>query len=1124
MNRPLFLLIPFFSILLCSYNMLLSQVPYTVTYAVQSGNNDAEESLLNGSINLTSSDLELVQENTEQIIGIRFDGIQIPQRATINSAYIQFTTDETDDTPTSLNIVGELSSNAAAFSSTPFDISSRPKTNASVEWNDIPAWNTVGEAGENQRTPDLKDIVQEIVNQAEWAQGNALAMIIDGMGKRTAVSFNNDANLPAQLVINFNADEFIVEAFPFNKNGLWKYNDSGEDLGTDWIQIGYDDSAWAFGAGKFGYGDQNETTTLDFGSDPDNKIITYYFRKVFTVDEAESIEALSLDLLRDDGAVVYLNGQEILRENMPEGVIDFNTLAASTVSGEAENTYFNFTLENGLIDGENILAVEIHQREANSSDLGFDLSLAAGELPDFPLISQKDSWKYDTTLTDLGTSWKEPDFDDSNWPEGNGKLGYGDANNATVLSFGDDPDNKFITYYFRKTFTVEDPSLIGLLEMGLLRDDGAIVYINGQEVIRDNMPEGEVDFMTLSSSTVDGSDENRYFEFTIDAGVLQPGENTIAVEIHQRGPTSSDMGFDLFLNGVEAENPLVQLIHNSPDPQLLFVDVYVDAFSLGNFTKINGSTPVPFRLATGYLSDLPAGTHRIAISPFGQEDFAWSATEITLENNKRYIVMAEGVRDTTLFNTAINGRETIAFQFLINEVPSPEQVSDGEAYVLFHHASPDVPNIRIIAVGVGEATADFPEGLPYGFDIIGGGFDAFTYPRVQVTDNTSAIVFGDYKVDLIPFSGQVVTIFTSGFNSTEGNTGINEPNFGLFLAPPVEGFAIELPAPDPPLPGKIQWINGSPDPELAEVDVYLNGERVVSNLPFGESTEQLDIPAGTNRVAVAPSNAMEVDTAWSGQDLFVDFDLNVAIFRDQGQNYVAVLNGVRNPDDFPVIQDTTGYGFNVTTVLSRCNQEDFNPDEAELIAFNGIIGAPPVELILEGQIIPLVNNLAFGNFPPTYFSLPANDQYVLNLSDQEMNSARETSFDLDLRGAGDKVFTLLLSGEYDFTTTLPELPLFELYAIDCEGNINQLPVLVGVKDLQQLGVEFYPNPVADALTISTPESLDLVEIISMEGKVMQSLRNITSNSVIDVNGLAKGVYIFKVMNDRQVYTARFIKQ
>ncbi len=97
----------------------------------------------------------------------------------------------------------------------------------------------------------------------------------------------------------------------------WRYLDDGSDQGTAWREAGFDDSGWEAGAAQLGYGDGDERTVVSFGPNSGNKFRTTYFRKSFVVDDLEQYEAAQIRLLRDDGAVVYLNGQEIARAICP---------------------------------------------------------------------------------------------------------------------------------------------------------------------------------------------------------------------------------------------------------------------------------------------------------------------------------------------------------------------------------------------------------------------------------------------------------------------------------------------------------------------------------------------------------------------------------------------------------------------------------------------------------------------------------------------------------------------------------------------------------------------------------------------------------------------------------------
>src|SRR5690606_34001710 len=135
------------------------------------------------------------------------------------------------------------------------------------------------------------------------------------------------------------------------------------------------------------------------------------------------------------------------------------------------------------------------------------------------------------------------------------QLGYGDGDENTVVGFGPNASDKYRTTYFRRKFTVESAASVSELTVRLMRDDGAMVYINGQLVFRSNMPATGVDYLTWASEVVGGGDESAYYENPVDPAVLMDGDNVVAVEVHQINATSSDLSFDLEILGqVDASN------------------------------------------------------------------------------------------------------------------------------------------------------------------------------------------------------------------------------------------------------------------------------------------------------------------------------------------------------------------------------------------------------------------------------------------------------------------------------------------------------------------------------------------------------------------------------------------
>lgn len=197
-------------------------------------------------------------------------------------------------------------------------------------------------------------------------------------------AFTNSAVADVTFVVP--VETTAISRRPAGQPGaVWKYLDNGSDQGTAWKEPTFDDSAWASGAAPLGYTDSHIVTTVFSPASP-NRYITTYFRRAFSITGAGALQALKLNVLRDDGVVVYINGVEVARQNMPEGPINHLTNSASIVDGANETTYFtsDVTTLPPLNEGDNVIAVELHQRDATSSDLGFDLELVTVSLPGTP--------------------------------------------------------------------------------------------------------------------------------------------------------------------------------------------------------------------------------------------------------------------------------------------------------------------------------------------------------------------------------------------------------------------------------------------------------------------------------------------------------------------------------------------------------------------------------------------------------------------------------------------------------------------------------------------------------------------------------------------------------------------
>ncbi|MFO1512106.1 MAG: hypothetical protein U1F83_04190 [Verrucomicrobiota bacterium] len=214
------------------------------------------------------------------------------------------------------------------------------------------------------------------------------------------------------FALGTNATTAPTLLIPFN--AMWRYLDNGVNQGTTWIPSGFDDSGWSNGVAKFGFntgtGNAGFTTVLNFGSDSANKYRTYYFRKQFVVESTTAFTNLFLEVLRDDGVAVYLNGQDFYRNNLPSGPLAYSDLATNAADN---GTIIQFAVLplTSLVSGSNVLAAEIHQSSAGSSDLIFDLQLTANPLPPPVILNQA------RLGTELILYWNDSSYDLESAPE-----------------------------------------------------------------------------------------------------------------------------------------------------------------------------------------------------------------------------------------------------------------------------------------------------------------------------------------------------------------------------------------------------------------------------------------------------------------------------------------------------------------------------------------------------------------------------------------------------------------------------------------------------------------------------------------------------------------------------------
>ena len=314
-------------------------------------------------------------------------------------------------------------------------------------------WNTLGQNGPGFGSPSTSTWEEQIDFIKNWltqrmawidseflippglnpARGNLAAGSTVGVTGDNPIYYTTDGSdprlpggaiNPGAQMLPASSGEMPVTVIP--RQSTWSYLDDGSDQGSSdivagqagygpahWKHPDFDDSGWASGPGLLGFGGITGgtiTTTIEkFGDSGQH--ISYFFRKQVDITGAASFLSLQCEVLADDGAIIYLNGKEVGRQNMPAGGVGFETLASgSGVSGDAESTYNVFVLDPAdLVEGENTIAVQVHQATAGSSDLGFDFSLSGTVPPGgAPSVTVGETMLITARTRDAGGEWSAP--------------------------------------------------------------------------------------------------------------------------------------------------------------------------------------------------------------------------------------------------------------------------------------------------------------------------------------------------------------------------------------------------------------------------------------------------------------------------------------------------------------------------------------------------------------------------------------------------------------------------------------------------------------------------------------------------------------------------------------------
>ena len=186
-------------------------------------------------------------------------------------------------------------------------------------------------------------------------------------------------------------------------NDIWRYIVPNSEPSANWKDQSFDDSNWNEGEGGFGYGDNDDGTIVD-------QALSVYFRKTFTVEDISKLTSAIVSADYDDGFIAYLNGYEIGRSyNLPEPgtFVPFDTQTsydheASLYNGGLPESILIDSLElnNILMNGENVFAIQLHNVSTSSSDMSGNFYLTFGIVDDSEFYSDPPFWFQEPVVYD----------------------------------------------------------------------------------------------------------------------------------------------------------------------------------------------------------------------------------------------------------------------------------------------------------------------------------------------------------------------------------------------------------------------------------------------------------------------------------------------------------------------------------------------------------------------------------------------------------------------------------------------------------------------------------------------------------------------------------------------------
>ena len=455
------------------------------------------------------------------------------------------------------------------------------------------------------------------------------------------------------------------------------------------------------------------------------------------------------------------------------------------------NAPLTFTYNNSLAGAHTIFGIATDRGGLQTTSATWNITVTNPPANFDQLITNGSPWSYYNSSSEppvdgSGFPWADFLYDDGLWAVGLGEIGGGDRADGypeqTTIDIGP-TGNRFRTVYFRNFFFVANPADYGQAVLRLLRDDGAVVHLNGVALWTNNIPaatNGPVVYSTLAASATDNGTIYQVFNFS--ANLLQAGSNSIAVEIHQTSATSSDLSFDLMLWGEKPTLPLLTI--TSPTNGQSFIEstpvtVAVAASTfVTNVTLLVDGNPVgddgirPFSIVA---SNLSVGSHTLVARGHDSLDQFGNSPPVTIfiTANQPPVIAITNVLSITTNSPAYLVGSAITNQYRVTDDLSVTNVEFYVDGVLLHR---DAAGFGQVVVN--DALAGMHTFTAVAFDRL--GLTTSISVMVNITNPPYALLLTNGASWRYEDSGntQAVEWVNLGFDDSLWGTGFGELGFG----------------------------------------------------------------------------------------------------------------------------------------------------------------------------------------------------------------------------------------------------------------------------------------------------------------------------------------------------------